>query len=97
MYKDFHLVNEFSSLEEILEPIYDVYTKLDQLRFKDKFYLSKRYYARLLTHGSGEINSKNIIVPKDLVLFNNQSLFTLISSNLCINVILEIKVRFSLF
>ncbi len=93
MCKDFYLVNEFSLLEEILEPLYDVYTKLENLRFKNKFYLSKHYYARLLACGSGKINSKDMIIPKNLVLLEYQPLFTLISDNLCANVVLEMTMR----
>lgn len=93
LYKDFYLVNEFSLLEEVLEPFYDVWTVFDNLRFKEKFSLSKRYYARLLTYGSGEINSKDIIVPSNLSLLENKSLFTLITDSLCIDVILQILVR----
>lgn len=86
-------------MEEIFEPLYDISTNLDDLRFKQKFSFSssKTRYARILTHGLGEIHSKDIIIPHDIILFKDQPLLYLISDNLCINFILKIILRLLTF
>lgn len=98
-FKDFFLVNEFSCLEEVFEPFYDIYSNINNLRFKEKFSFlkSKSYYARVLACGLKEVMAKDIIIPKNLLLCNNHTILNLVSDKLIINAILKIDFRFFSF
>ena len=94
-YKSFYLVNQFSLLEEIFEPISEVYSRIDLLKFKDNFKTSNVYYLRLSAFGLGEFKANDIVMPKNILVFNSdQVIFNLISSGLRLDAILKIELRF---
>lgn len=94
LYKGFYPLNEFSLIEEIYESVTQIYSNLNKIVFKANLNKLRTYYARIFSYGLNQVKAKDIILPKGLIISTlEETVFNMISSNLCVNAILRIEFR----
>jgi len=90
----YHLIHEFSDLEEIKESFSEIFLNARMLRFITKFSsLNKeKFFATIDCFNTGKFFASNINTPLDLKIINtDQYLFDKISNKISIKVLIEIE------
>jgi len=93
----YHLIHEFSDLEEIKESFPEIFSNMKMLRFLVKFNSlhKKRFFAIIDCFEKSKIFAKDIVLPSDLTVINpNQYLFNKISNKISVKILIRIDFRF---
>lgn len=89
----YHLIHEFSDLEEIKESFSEIFSNVRKLRFISKFdsFRKKKFFVTINCTTKGKFLAKDVNVPIDLEVVNaNQYLFNKFSNKILIKVLIGI-------
>lgn len=89
----YHLVHEFSDLEEIKENLSEILSNIKILRFisKFEFFCKERFFATIDCLNNGIFFARNINMPLELKVINSdQYLFNKISNRVFMRVLINI-------
>lgn len=90
----YHLIHEFSDLEEIKESFSEISSNIRMLRFIARFISSpkKKFFATINCLNTGKFFADKISTPLDLRVVNtDQYLFDKISNKIFVKVLIEIE------
>lgn len=89
----YHLIHEFSDLEEIKESFSEIILNIRKLRFKTEFNSldKRRFFAVIDCFDAGEFFARDLKLPKDLDVINcNQYLFHKASMKVCTKILIRV-------
>lgn len=90
----YHLIHEFSDLEEIQENFSEISSNVRMLRFINKFNSlhKEKFFATINCFDTGKFLGNDINLPSDLKIINlNQYLLNKISNKINIKVLIKIE------